>query len=138
MENSMGFLKKLKTELPHDPAIPLLGVYPDKTVSQADTCTPVLTCAHTRLSWLCLTLRNPRHCSLPGSSVRGIHQKKCKNIGVGCHAFLQGIFLIQGSNPHLLLLLHWQVGSLPLVPQQHYLQQPSHGNNINIHLQLNE
>ena len=25
-----------------------------------------------------------------------------KNTGVGCHAFLQGIFLIQGLNPHLL------------------------------------
>ena len=24
------FLKKLKIELPHDPAIPLLGMYPDK------------------------------------------------------------------------------------------------------------
>ena len=27
-----------------------------------------------------------------------------KNTGVGCHAFLQGIFLIQGSNPYLLYL----------------------------------
>ena len=27
-----------------------------------------------------------------------------------------GIFSIQGSNPHLLCLLHWQVGSLPLGP----------------------
>ena len=31
-----------------------------------------------------------------------------KNIGVGCHALLQGIFLTQGSNPCLLCLLHWQ------------------------------
>ena len=38
-----------------------------------------------------------------------------KNTGVRCHALLQGIFLIQGSNPHLLCLLHWQAGSLPLV-----------------------
>ena len=37
-----------------------------------------------------------------------------KNTRVGCHALLQGIFLMQGSNPHLLLLLHWQVGSLSL------------------------
>ena len=35
-----------------------------------------------------------------------------KNTGVGCHALLQGIFLIQGSNPDLLHLLHWQVKSL--------------------------
>ena len=33
---------------------------------------------------------------------------------MGCHVLLQGIFLTQGSNPHLLCLLHWQAGSLPL------------------------
>ena len=33
-----------------------------------------------------------------------------------CHALLQGIFLTQGSNPHLLCLLCWQVGSLPIAP----------------------
>ena len=37
-----------------------------------------------------------------------------KNIGVGCHALLQGIFLTQGSNPRFLYLWHWQVDSLPL------------------------
>ena len=37
-----------------------------------------------------------------------------KNTGVGCHALLQGIFPMQGLNPHLLHILHWQVGSLPL------------------------
>ena len=35
---------------------------------------------------------------------------------MGCHALLQGIFPVQGSNLCLLCLLHWQVGSLPLVP----------------------
>ena len=39
-----------------------------------------------------------------------------KNTGMGCHAFLQGIFPTQGSNLHLLCLLHWQAGSLPLAP----------------------
>jgi len=38
-----------------------------------------------------------------------------KNTGVSCHALLQGICLIQGSNLCLLRLLHWQMGSLPLV-----------------------
>ena len=37
-----------------------------------------------------------------------------KNTGVGCHFLLQGIFLTQGSNSHLLGLLHWQVDSLSL------------------------
>ena len=39
-----------------------------------------------------------------------------KKTGVGCHFLLQGIFPIQGPNPHLLCLLHWQAGSLPLAP----------------------
>ena len=34
------FLKKLKIELPYDPAIPLLGIYPEKTIIQKDTCSP--------------------------------------------------------------------------------------------------
>ena len=34
-----------------------------------------------------------------------------KNTGVGCHGLLQGIFLTQGSNLHLLLLLYCQVSS---------------------------
>ena len=33
------FLRKLKLELPYDLAIPLLSMYPDKTIIQKDTCT---------------------------------------------------------------------------------------------------
>ena len=32
----LRFLRKLKIELPYDPAIPLLGIYPDKTTIQKD------------------------------------------------------------------------------------------------------
>ena len=39
-----------------------------------------------------------------------------KNTAVGCHSLLQGIFLTQELNLHLLCLLHWQEGSLPLAP----------------------
>ena len=35
------FLKKLKIELPYDPAIPLLGIYPEITIIPKDTCTPM-------------------------------------------------------------------------------------------------
>ena len=38
-----------------------------------------------------------------------------RNTGVGCHFLFQGIFLIQGSNLHL---LHWQADSLPLSHQR--------------------
>ena len=39
------FLKKLKVELPYDSAIPLLGIYSEKTIIQKDTCTPMFTAA---------------------------------------------------------------------------------------------
>ena len=38
-------LRHLNAELPHDPAIPLLGIYPDKTFTEKDTCTPVFIAA---------------------------------------------------------------------------------------------
>ena len=45
--------------------------------------------------WLC----DPMDYSLPGSSVHG--DSAGKNTGVGSHAFLQGIFTTQESNPGL-------------------------------------
>ena len=47
LENSWNFLRKLKMELPFDPAIPLLGLYPKspKTPIQKNLCTPVFTAA---------------------------------------------------------------------------------------------
>ena len=39
-----------------------------------------------------------------------------KNTGEGCYALLQGIFLTQGSKLHLLHLLLWESGFLPLAP----------------------
>ena len=39
------FLQKLKIELPYDPAIPLLGVYPEKTIIQKESCTTVFIAA---------------------------------------------------------------------------------------------
>ena len=40
-------LKKLKLELPYDPVIPLLGIYPKKTKTliKKDICTPMFTAA---------------------------------------------------------------------------------------------
>ena len=39
------FLKKLKIEPPYDPAIPLLGIDPEKIIIQKDTCTPMVIAA---------------------------------------------------------------------------------------------
>ena len=38
-------LKKLGIELPHDPAIPLLDIYPKETKIEGDTCTPMFIAA---------------------------------------------------------------------------------------------
>ena len=39
------FLKKLKIELLYDPAIPLLGIYPEETIIQKESCTTMFTAA---------------------------------------------------------------------------------------------
>ena len=39
------FLKRLKIELPYDPAIPLLGIHPEKTIIQKESCTTVFIAA---------------------------------------------------------------------------------------------
>ena len=47
MEKVRKTLKKLKLELPYDPAFPILGTYPKemKTLTQKDTCSPMYTAA---------------------------------------------------------------------------------------------
>ena len=39
------FLKKLKIELPYDPAVPLLGIYPEKTIIQKESRTAMFIAA---------------------------------------------------------------------------------------------
>ena len=38
-------LKKLGIELPYDPTIPLLGIYPEKAITETDAGTPVFAAA---------------------------------------------------------------------------------------------
>ena len=64
---------------------------------------------------LCPPLCDPMDHSPRGSSAHG--DLPGKNIRVGCHARVQGIFPTQWLNPRVLFLLHWQAGSLP----QHHL-----------------
>ena len=52
-----SFLKKLKIELPYVPTIPLLGIYPEKTIIQKDTCIPMFTAA---LFTIARTLKQPK------------------------------------------------------------------------------
>ena len=69
-----------------------------------------------KLLRLCLTPCDPMDSSPPGSSVHEILQARI----LECVAisFSRGFLLTQGSNPCLLRLLYWQVGSLPLMPPE--------------------
>ena len=50
-------LKKLETELPYDPAIPLLGICTKETRTERDTCTPMFIAA---LFIIARTWKQPR------------------------------------------------------------------------------
>ena len=51
------FLKKQGVKLLFDPTIPLLGIYPEKTITEKDTCTPVFIVA---LFAIARTWKQPR------------------------------------------------------------------------------
>ena len=51
------FLKKPGIKLPYDPAIPLLGIYPEETKIERDTCIPLFTAA---LLTIARTWKQPR------------------------------------------------------------------------------
>ena len=51
------FLKKLETELPHDPADPLLGIQTEETRIETDMCTPMFI---TALFTIARTWKQPR------------------------------------------------------------------------------
>ena len=60
------FLKKLRIKLPYDPAIPLLGIYPDETKMDKDICTPVFIAS---VFTIARTWKQPR-CSLTDGCIK--------------------------------------------------------------------
>ena len=64
------FLKKLGIKLPDDPAIPLLGIYPERTKIERDTCIPLFTAA---LFTIARTWKQPRCPSTDKEIVVDIH-----------------------------------------------------------------
>ena len=61
-----SYLRKLYIELPYDPAIPLLGIYPDKIFLEKNTCTHMLTAA---LVTIAKTWKQPK-CPLTNDWIR--------------------------------------------------------------------
>ena len=68
LENSMEVSLKLKMELPYDPAIPLLGIYPKKTIIQKESCTTMFTAA---LFTIARTWKQPK-CPLTDEWIKGM------------------------------------------------------------------
>ena len=64
------FLKKLNMELPYDPAIPLLGIYLEKTIIWKDTCTPIFNAV---LFTISKVWKQPKYSSM----YEWITKKKC-------------------------------------------------------------
>ena len=60
------FLKKLGIKPPYDPAIPLLGMYPEETKIEKDTCIPLFTAA---LFTIARTWKQPR-CPSTGELIK--------------------------------------------------------------------
>ena len=52
------FLKILRIQLPYDPTIPLLGIYPEETIIEKGTCTLIFTAA---LFTIARTWKQPRY-----------------------------------------------------------------------------
>ena len=52
-------LKKLGIKLPYNPAIPLLGIYPEETKIERDTCIPLFTAARFTIARTCKQPRCP-------------------------------------------------------------------------------
>ena len=60
------FIKKLEIKLPYDPAIPLLGIHPEETRIERDTCTSMFSAA---LFTIARTWKQPR-CLLADEWIR--------------------------------------------------------------------
>ena len=91
--------------LPSSGGLPDPGMEPWSPALQADSLPSepekllFSLCCLCSVAQSCLTLCNSVDSNPPGSSVHG--DSPGKTTGVGCHAFLQGIFATQGSNPGL-------------------------------------
>ena len=70
------FLKKLGIKLPYDPTTPLLGIKPEKSITERDTCIPVFIAVKAKVAQSCPIFGDPMDCSLPGFSVHGILQAR--------------------------------------------------------------
>ena len=88
MEDSLWrCLKKLGIKPPYDPAIPLLGIYPEETKTEKDTCTPMFTAA---LFTIARVSKQPR-CPLANEWIKQLWYVYT----VECYSAIEGTHLSQ-------------------------------------------
>ena len=110
-----SFLKKLKIELPYYPAIPLLGKYPEKTIIQKDTCTPMFIAALFTIARIYVSGSVQHYWMVAHQSLLSMgvsRQEYCSRLLCPPPGDLPD----PGIKPGVLHLLHWQAGSWPLAP----------------------
>ena len=96
------FLKKTRNKTTYDPAIPLLGIYPEETKIEKDTCTPVFIAALFTIARIWSESHSVVSDSLQTYGLHSPWNFPGQNTGAGSLSLLQGIFPTQGSNPGLL------------------------------------
>ena len=87
------FLKKLGIKPPYDPAIPLLGIYPEKIKIETDTCTPISTAA---LFTIVRTWKQPR-CPLTNEWIKKLW-----------YAYTMEYYLAVKGNAFESVLMRWR------------------------------
>ena len=86
------FLKKLGIKPPYDPAIPLLGIYPEETKIEKDTCIPLFTEA---LFTIARTQKQPR-CPSTGEWIKMLWYR-----------YTMGYYLATKRNTFESVLMRW-------------------------------
>ena len=86
------FLKKLKLELPYDPAIPLLDIYPEKAIIQKVSCTTMFIAA---LFTIARTWKQPK-CPLTDEWIKKL-----------CHIYTMEYYSVIKRNEIELFVARW-------------------------------
>ena len=86
------FPKKLKVESPYDPAIPLLGIYPEKTIIQTESCTTMFIAA---LFTIARMWKQPKY-PLTGKRIKKM-----------CHIYTTEYYSAIKGNQIELLVVRW-------------------------------
>ena len=111
------FLKKLETELPYDPAIPLLGIHTEETRIERDTCSPMFIAA---LFTIAKTWKQPR-CPSADEWIR----KRC-------HIYTMEYYSAIKKNTFESVLMRWM--KLEPIIQSEVSHKEKHQDSILMHI----